>query len=234
VKTKANPPKRRNRKSENGILNARPSARPIVVRRGIHRLGISPGRDGVVLVPETYRPTTAAPLIVVLHGAGRNGHDAIQPLRLIAEERGIVLVAPDSRHKSWDAVTHGFGPDVDFIDLALASTFERCSVDPSRLAIAGFSDGASYCLALGLANGDLFTHIIAFSPGFIPKPPRRGRPKIFVSHGSNDVVLPSARCSQRIVSGLEGDGYEVCFREFTGDHLVPAEISRAATDWFLS
>src|SRR5688572_14742623 len=118
LKTKANPPKRRTRKSENGILNARPSPRVMVVGRGMHRLGISEGRDGVVLVSENYHVATAAPLIVPLHGAGGNGHDAIHPLRLIAEERGIVLVAPYSRHEPWDAMKHEYGPDVDFIDLA--------------------------------------------------------------------------------------------------------------------
>jgi len=31
----------------------------------------------------------------------------------------------------------------------------------------GFSDGASYALSVGITNGDLFTHVIAFSPGFV-------------------------------------------------------------------
>lgn len=35
---------------------------------------------------------------------------------------------------------------------------------------AGFSDGASYALSLGLPNGNLFSHIVAFSPGFMRAP----------------------------------------------------------------
>jgi phospholipase/carboxylesterase len=63
-----------------------------------------------------------------------------------------------------------FGPDVDYINRSLQHVFERYTVDPNRLGIAGFSDGASYALSLGLPNGDLFSHIIAFSPGFMRPP----------------------------------------------------------------
>ncbi len=64
----------------------------------------------------------------------------------------------------------GFGPDVRFIDKALSKVFGSYRIDPSHLAVAGFSDGASYALSLGLPNGDLFSHIIAFSPGFMRAP----------------------------------------------------------------
>jgi predicted esterase len=63
-----------------------------------------------------------------------------------------------------------YGPDVDFINRSLQYVFDRYTVDPARLGIAGFSDGASYALSLGLPNGDLFSHIIAFSPGFMRPP----------------------------------------------------------------
>jgi predicted esterase len=50
---------------------------------------------------------------------------------------------------------------------ALAEAFTSYRVHSSRLILIGFSDGASYARSMGLANGDLFTHIIAFSPGFL-------------------------------------------------------------------
>ena len=67
------------------------------------------------------------------------------------------------------------GPDVDTIDRSLRTVFAALPVDPHRLAISGFSDGASYALTLGLPNGDLFTHVIAFSPGFMQPPSRVGK-----------------------------------------------------------
>lgn len=41
------------------------------------------------------------------------------------------------------------------------------AIDPAHVAIGGFSDGASCALSLGLVNGDLFTHVMAFSPGLV-------------------------------------------------------------------
>jgi phospholipase/carboxylesterase len=100
------------------------------------------------------------------------------------------------------------------------------------VAIGGYSDGASYTLSLGIANGDLFTHVLAFSPGFVAPPGRAGSPRIFVSHGTRDGWLPIERCSRRIVPQLERIGYEVRYREFEGGHVVPPEIGREAADWF--
>jgi len=85
-----------------------------------------------------------------------------------------VIVAPDSRGRTWDAIEGRMGPDVEFIDTALRSVFAHVRVNPARVAMAGFSDGASYALGLGLANGDLFSHVIAFSPGFVTSRLRRG------------------------------------------------------------
>jgi len=108
------------------------------------------------------------------------------------------------------------------------------ALDTRRLAITGFSDGASYGLSLGLTNGDLFTHLIAFSPGFMAPTTRRGKPPVFVSHGTRDRVLPIERCSRRIVPQLDRAGYRVRYREFDGPHTVPASIAREALHWFSS
>ena len=109
-----------------------------------------------------------------------------------------MLLVPDSRGRTWDMILGNYGPDVAFIDQALAQTFSRYALNPARLAIGGFSDGASYALSLGLSNGDLFTHIIAFSPGFMAPAQQQGRPPVFITHGTQDRVLPITRCSRRM------------------------------------
>ncbi len=100
-------------------------------------------------------------------------------------------------------------------------------------SIAGFSDGASAALSLGLANGESFTHVIAFSPGFAAPPETSGRPAVFVSHGVNDAVLPVAPCGRRVVARLRSAGYAVKYREFEGGHGVPQEIAADAMRWFV-
>jgi phospholipase/carboxylesterase len=130
-------------------------------------------------------------------------------------------------------VRSGFGPDVEYVDRALDLVFARYTVDSAHVAVEGFSDGASYALSLGLLNGDLFTHVIAFSPGFVLAERREGRPRCFVSHGVHDTVLPIDPCSRRIVRGLRADEYDVRYTEFDGGHDVPPAIARAGVSWLL-
>ncbi len=188
---------------------------------GWRPLGLGGARDGLLHVPAGDAPV---PLVVLLHGAGSSAA-AVAPL---VEDPGVVVLAPDARGATWDVIRGGFGPDVTFLDAALAATFAAVPVDPARVALAGFSDGASYALSLGLGNGDLFTHLLAFSPGFAVPEGQVGRPRVYVSHGVADRVLPIDRCSRRLVPRLRGAGYDVAYDEFDGGHVVPPEAVAAA------
>jgi len=106
-------------------------------------------------------------------------------------------------------------------------------VDSRKIGVSGFSDGASYGLGLGISNGDLFRSVIAFSPGFIPSGvEKRGAPRIFISHGERDQILPFEASSRNLVPELRKAGYDVKFREFDGPHTVPPEVAREAIEWF--
>src|SRR5688500_16411957 len=129
------------------------------------------------------------------------------------------------------AIRGGFVTDVEMLDRTLARVFETVAVDPARIAVGGFSDGATYALSLGLINGDLFRRVVAFSPGFVVDGSPHGTPRFFISHGTADQVLPIDRCSRLIVAGLRKRGYDVTFREFHGGHEIPADIARDGTRW---
>jgi len=201
---------------------------------GEHHVRLDGGRRVLFYVPAGYDGGSPAPFVLSLHGAGGNEVSGQYPWRELADEAGVILLSPASRGQTWDAIGGRFGPDVTLIDLALGEAFARCAIDHDRIAIAGFSDGASYALSLGLANGDLFGHVLAFSPGFIAPIEQQGEPRIFVSHGTQDTVLPIERTSRRIVPGLKRAGYAVEYREFAGGHTVPSGIAREAVDWFLA
>ncbi|HUR93242.1 MAG TPA: hypothetical protein VMY76_01575 [Gemmatimonadales bacterium] len=198
---------------------------------GLEPIGSGGERDGVVYLP----PDTGdrAPLILLLHGAGGSGRRVARLLLPLADTVGCIVVAPDSRSVTWDAVTGAFGPDVRYIERVLSDTLGRRRIDRSRMAVAGFSDGASYALGLGRANGDLFTHLIAYSPGFLPHSSVAGSPRIFVSHGRADGILPVDRCSRILVPQLQRDGYDVRYREFEGGHEVPDAVAQESLAWFL-
>ena len=216
-----------------GRLLSRPAPRAsgTTVKTGLRPLGLGSDRDGLIYVPTGYRATGKAPLVLTLHGSGGDARSGISHFLDLADEFGIVLLSPESRGRTWDVLLGGYGPDVTFIDRALKQTFDRFSVDPGRLAMTGFSDGASYALSLGLTNGDLFSHLVAFSPGFMAPAVRRGKPPVFVSHGTRDEVLPIEDTSRRIVPMLRREGYEVRYREFDGPHAVPKPVAREALEW---
>lgn len=216
-----------------GHLTARPrtdiAAAP---ERGEAPLGIGGARDGRIYIPR--QPRDKYPVMVLLHGATGAGERIERRLQELADGFGFIIVAPDSRGRTWDVILdEKLGPDVDFIDRALAGVFARYPVDAAHVAVAGFSDGASYALTLGIMNGDLFTHVIAFSPGFIAATSRQGAPLMFVSHGTEDEILPIDRTSAVLVPGLRRNGFRVQFREFEGPHTIPPEVAREAAEWWL-
>lgn len=218
------------------VAAARLTARPppeltaVLPPRGTQPLDLGVERPPLLHVPPGLDGGGAAPLVVALHGAGGDAQAGLGVIGGLADERGLLVLAPASRGSTWDAVTGRDGEDAALLDQALTRVFSTVPVDPGRVAVAGFSDGASYALGLGLANGDLFGRVVAFSPGFVAGESRVGRPAVFVSHGDADDVLPVERTSRRIVPALRDDGYDVTYREFAGGHVVPPEVAREAVD----
>ncbi len=215
-----------------GRLLSRPTRPTTSALAGLHPLGLDEQRDGFVYVPKTYRADQPAPLVLILHGAGGDAEGALKILRHLANPFGTILLAVDSRQQTWDIIRGGYGPDIAFIERALAQTFSHYAIDPNEVAIAGFSDGASYALSVGITNGDLFNHIIAFSPGFMAPARQSGTPRLFISHGKWDTVLPIERCSRPIVQQLRQADYDVQYLEFNGLHTVPSAIAQRAMKWF--
>jgi len=213
-------------------FKARPGKPTKPAQIGLHDLGLAKGKDGVLSVPRGYKPEKPVPLIFMLHGASGR-YDGYNLFCKVAAEDGIAVVTPDSRGQTWDLMLGGFGPDIAFLERALEYTFDHVAIDPKRIALAGFSDGASYALSVGLANGDLFTHVMAFSPGYMMPPSRVGKPRVFVTHGSHDEVLPVSSSRDRIVPQLKQWGHEVIYKEFNGGHALDPDLGREAFRWMI-
>ena len=185
-----------------------------------------------------------APVLVALHGAGGQASDVLASFREAADANGIVLVIPQSAKGTWDMIEDlkarlglelnvqpRYGKDLKAIDAALADLFARVAVDPARVGIMGFSDGATYALSVGTANPALFKRIIAFSPG--PAFLGRSAPDqfVFISHGENDRVLPFATARGH-ASKLRVKKIPVEFEKFDGGHEVPKAIKEKAMAFF--
>jgi predicted esterase len=197
---------------------------------GVHELTLDNGQAARMHVtPGTGKRA----LIVALHGAGGTPAGALEAFGGAWNERGLVLIAPASKGQTWSILRSERDLDLDSVNLALAEAYDLCTIDRSRIAVGGFSDGATYALTLGVSNGDLFPAVIAFSPGGIVAGEQRGTPRFFVSHGVQDSVLPIGRAGDAVVRNLRQTGYPVTYRRFQGDHEVPPGISKAAVRWFL-
>jgi phospholipase/carboxylesterase len=222
-------------------IAARPATPSLEIEPGEHTLGLGGWRwvnremlwrDGLLYIPN-HSNSEKLPLLIWMHGGGGKS-DSFKFFFPIAEEVGIVILALDARHNTWDGIDSPFGPDVLFIDEALKYTFEHVSIDPERIALGGISDGASYALALGRSNGALFTHLVAVAPWHLSPPlPPLGRPRIFLAHGTKDNVYPVYLSRLYTVPRLKGDGYDVTYKEFDGPHWVPEPIARKMMEWLV-
>jgi phospholipase/carboxylesterase len=199
---------------------------------GIKKLNLDRRRDGFIYLPPDLDTSKPVPLSVVLHGAGGEAEQAMDIFQPIANASNTILLAPTSRSKqSWDLIVDYFNRDILFINQALSYVFDRFCIDKNAISIGGFSDGASYALSVGILSGDIFSAIIAFSPGFYFAPEPIGKPCIFISHGIQDAVLPINSCSRKIVPKLQNQEYPVTYHEFEGPHIIPMEVIEYAGNW---
>jgi len=116
---------------------------------------------------------------------------------------------------------------------ALMSVTSRYRLDRDHLAFAGFSDGASYALSIGITNGDIASHVIAFSGGFMSIFTQEGAPKVFIAHGLVDEQLPIATSGRANATRLKAAGYDVQYVEFNGLHAIQPVIVGMAIQFFL-
>jgi phospholipase/carboxylesterase len=201
---------------------------------GESRLGISNGlRDGTLFVPKSYKPGVPMPLLMMLHGYAGSG-DSMRYTFPLAEEFGVIVIAPESRDLTWGQSAPGFDPDVRYLSAAVRQVVDMLDIDSTHVALGGISDGAGYALSMGLAYGDSFNHLMVFSGGLMIPFRRQGNPHIFIAHGLNDIQMPIDRTGRRFANELKIDGYDVTYREYEGGHAVPRDVLREGFEWFLA
>lgn len=190
-----------------------------------------PYRNVDLYVPASYSPSTPTALVMMFHGAGGFSRDFLMNFDDVAEATGVALVGFSSFSNSWDAVlADKYSVDLDMIDLAIATACDFVRVDSRRVGLAGFSDGATYALGIGRANGEIFSRVAAFSPGYLLKAVERGLPSFFVTHGKQDPILDIDAGSREIVRVLRNK-YAVEYHEFDGGHYVPLALATDAFHW---
>ncbi|CAG9240006.1 Esterase [Paraburkholderia caribensis] len=200
---------------------------------GRNRLGIAGERDAILFVPSGLDARERVPLIVMFHGAGGFPEKVLPFIEEHAERDRFLVLAPHSMYATWDIVIGGSGPDLERLDRALVEVTSRYRIDRNRLAFAGFSDGASYALSIGITNGDIASHVIAFSGGFMSVFTQEGAPRVFIAHGLADEQLPIETSGRANAARLKAAGYDVSYIEFNGPHAIQPAIAGMAIEFFL-
>jgi phospholipase/carboxylesterase len=203
----------------------------------LHASNERDARGGFSLyVPESWDGRTAMPLVAALHGGHGHGRDFLWTWLRAARSRGVLLVAPTSRDRTWSIMG---GPDADAGALLeiLASVMERYPVDRSRVLLTGMSDGATYALLCGLRDSTPFTHLapacgvlhpLLLTGGGLAR--ARGRP-IYLVHGALDWMFPvyTARMARE---ALLGAGARLVYREVEDlSHTYPRDENPRILDW---
>lgn len=197
------------------------------------RLGMSDDdRDATLYVPKSYKPGVPMPVMMMLHGFAGTG-DGLRGMFPLAEEFGVIIIAPESRGLTWGRSIPGFDADVRYLGPAYRHVAGILDIDDTRVALGGTSDGAGYALSMGLAYGNRFNHVIVFSGGQMIPFRNQGKPKIFIAHGINDTQMPIDMTARKYVPKLKADGYDVTYHEYDGGHRVPAVEIREAFKWFV-
>lgn len=212
--------------------SARLSARPqrnwvFRLAPGLHqrRIGTT---DAVVYLPASALRRGLVPLLVFLHGASRSVLPYVEAHRAAAGEAGVAIVAPYSASDTWDGVYGDYDEDVASLDLVMQWVFYQLPVHPRAVVMTGFSDGAVYALAVGRANGAIFSRIAAYAPHRLLETDVQGLPPVLVSHGTDDTIVPWGVSAEQIVPVLREKGHEVEFVSFEGGHSVPQALMSAA------
>ncbi|VVD80131.1 esterase [Pandoraea capi] len=201
---------------------------------GRHPLGLSETRDAVLYVPDELPTDKPVPLFVMFHGAGGFPEKVLPFIEAHADRHKFLVLAPHSTFPTWDIVIGGNGPDLERLQAALRRVAARYAIDTQHVAFAGFSDGASYALSIGVTNGDIASHVIAFSGGFMSIFVQEGLPKVFIAHGLIDEQLPIATSGRQNANKLKAAGYDVQYVEFDGLHIIEPGVVAKAIDFFLA
>lgn len=195
---------------------------------------------GHLLLPEPIDPTRSYPLMTVFHGAGRQDELLVRAYQDEPARRDVLVFIPRSTYPTWDLLVGEDRPDLDFLEQAYGEIYSRVRVDHARQAVIGYSDGASYALAVGLSNPRLFAAVMGWAAGFVvfekeAIAPTDPRPRILLEHGTHDTVFPFEQIALRNCAILRRLGYEVELRvDEGGIHWPSREFQGAALDWFFA
>ncbi|HEX6728989.1 MAG TPA: PHB depolymerase family esterase [Pyrinomonadaceae bacterium] len=193
-------------------------------------------RTYYLFVADNIKSTTTVPLIVLLHGTGRNGLSLIEKWKDLAKKEGFIIVGPDaSTSNGWKIPEDG----PDFIYELVEALAAKYPINKRRVYLFGHSAGAGQALYLSLLESEYFAatavHAGALAPEdgpYLDRARRKIPIAIFVGTNDNFFPLPVVRATR---DALTARGFKVELTEMK-DHTHwyydrAPEINRSAWDF---
>ncbi|PYS51380.1 MAG: hypothetical protein DMF68_04530 [Acidobacteria bacterium] len=110
-------------------------------------------RTYYLFVPASTESKTDVPLVVLLHGSGRNGLSLVEKWKDLASEEGFIVVGPDaSDSEGWRMPEDG----PDFIHDLVESLRAKYPINPKRIYLFGHSAGAVFAINLSMMESEYF------------------------------------------------------------------------------
>lgn len=193
-------------------------------------------RTYYLFVPDKISPATPVPLIVLLHGSGRNGLSLIEKWKELAKKEGIIIAGPDSLNsQGWKMPEDG----PDFIHELVEALKANYPINTHRVYLFGHSAGAGQALYLSLLESEYFaaTAVHAGALGmeddpYIERAKRKIPIAIFV--GTNDQFFPLS-VVRATRDALNARGFKSELTEIKGHthwyYDRAAEINRSAWEF---
>lgn len=104
-------------------------------------------------VPDSVKSAKPAPLILMLHGSGRNGSPLVEKWKDLADKEGIILAGPDALDSShWSMQDDS----PEFLHDVIEAVKAKSTVNPRRVYLFGHSAGATYALFMSLLESEYF------------------------------------------------------------------------------
>jgi poly(3-hydroxybutyrate) depolymerase len=121
-------------------------------------------REYYLYVPPARDQAAEAPLLILLHGSGRDGKTLVDPWKDLAKKEGIILAGPNATNRQeWELRKDGPYFIADLVDAIRVGH----RIDLRRIYLFGHSAGAIQGLMLGLLESEYFA-AVAVHAGALP------------------------------------------------------------------
>jgi len=186
-------------------------------------------RTYYLFVPSSVKQTEPAPLLVLLHGSGRNGLSLVERWKDLAESEGFIIVGPDSSNgESWRMPQDG----PEFIYELVEMLIKKYPIAPDQLYLFGHSAGAVFSLDLAMLESEYFAaaavHAGAWRTDedyrFVEVAARKTPIRITVGDRDSFFPLESVRRTEKT---LKSRGFEVVVSVITNHTHNYYEIASA-------